>query len=54
MNAATSSSELDYQWAGVTAISGITGVIVYVYVIVTESVDVLAVLASILLLSASA
>ena len=30
MNAVTSSKELDYGWAGVTAISGIAGVIAYI------------------------
>lgn len=46
MNAGTSSRELDYDWAGVTAISGIAGVVVYVYVIATESVDAFTLLAS--------
>lgn len=43
MKTVTSSRELDYRWAPVTAISGIAGVVAYVFVYAAESVDAFAV-----------
>lgn len=46
MKALASSRELDYRWAPVTAVSGIAGVVAYIFALASESSDAFTVVAS--------